>query len=97
MAAYVIADLEVTDPARFAEYRQRVPATLAAYGGRFLVRGGEHDVAEGSWRPRRLVVLEFPSLAQARRWYESEEYREPKALRLAASNTNLVFVDGVQG
>lgn len=95
MAAYVIADLEVTDPARFAEYRQRVPATLAAYGGRFLVRGGEHEVAEGNWRPRRLVVLEFPSLAQARRWYESEEYREPKTMRLAASNTNLVFVDGV--
>jgi uncharacterized protein (DUF1330 family) len=95
MAAYVIADLEVTDPARFAEYRQRVPATLAVYGGRFLVRGGAHEVVEGSWRPRRLVVLEFPSLAQARRWYDSEEYREPKAMRLAASDGNLVFVDGV--
>jgi uncharacterized protein (DUF1330 family) len=65
MAAYVIADLEVTDPARFAEYRQQVPATVAAYGGRFLVPGGEHEVVEGDWRPRRLVVLEFPSLAQA--------------------------------
>jgi uncharacterized protein (DUF1330 family) len=94
MAAYVIVDLEVTDPARYAEYRQRVPATLAAYGGRFLVRGGEHEVVEGSWRPRRLVVLEFPSLAQARRWYDSEEYREPKAMRLTASDANLVFVDG---
>lgn len=95
MAAYVIADLEVTDPARFAEYRQRVPATLAAYGGRFLIRGGAHEVVEGSWHPRRLVVLEFPSLARARRWYDSEEYREAKAMRLAASNGNLVFVDGV--
>jgi uncharacterized protein (DUF1330 family) len=95
MAAYVIADLEVTDPARFAEYRQRVPATLAAYGGRFLVRGGVHEVAEGEWYPRRLVVLEFPNLAQARRWYDSEEYREPKAMRLAASRGNLVFVEGV--
>ncbi len=94
MAAYVIVDLEVTDPARYAEYRQRVPATVAAYGGRFLVRGGEHEVVEGSWRPRRLVVLEFPSLAQARQWYDSEEYREPKAMRLAASNANLVFVEG---
>ena len=95
MAAYVIADLEVTDPTRFAEYRERVPATLAAYGGRFLVRGGAHEVVEGRWHPRRLVVLEFPSLAQARQWYDSEEYREPKAMRLVASDTNLVFVDGV--
>ncbi len=94
MAAYVIVDLEVTDPARYAEYRQRVPATLAAYSGRFLVRGGEHEVVEGSWRPRRLVVLEFPSLAQARRWYDSEEHREPKAIRLTASNAHLVVVDG---
>jgi uncharacterized protein (DUF1330 family) len=95
MAAYAIADLEVTDPARFAEYRQRVPETLAAYGGRFLVRGGAHEVVEGSWHPRRLVVLEFPSLTQARRWYDSEEYREPRAMRLAASDGNLVLVDGV--
>jgi uncharacterized protein (DUF1330 family) len=95
MAAYVIADIEVTDPARFAEYRQHVPATLAAYGGRFLVRGGEHEVVEGNWMPRRLVMLEFPSLAQARQWYDSEEYRGPKAMRLAASNANLVFVGGV--
>lgn len=95
MAAYVIADVEVTDPARFEEYRRRVPATLAAHGGRFLVRGGAHEVVEGSWHPRRLVVLEFPSLAQARRWYDSKEYREPKAMRFGTSRTNLVFVDGV--
>ena len=95
MAAYVIVDIEVTDPARIEEYRQRVPATIAAYGGRFLVRGGPHEVVEGSWHPRRLVVLEFPSLAQARRWYDSEEYRKPKAMRLGASRANLVFVDGV--
>jgi uncharacterized protein (DUF1330 family) len=95
MAAYVIVDIEVTDPAGFDEYRQRVPATLAAHEGRFLVRGGAYEVVEGSWRPRRLVVLEFPSLAQARRWYDSEEYREPKAMRLRASKANIVFVEGV--
>jgi uncharacterized protein (DUF1330 family) len=95
MAAYVIVDIEVTDPAGFDEYRQRVPATLAAHEGRFLVRGGAHEVVEGSWRPRRLVVLEFPSLAQARRWYDSEEYREPKAMRLRTSKANVVFVEGV--
>ena len=95
MAAYVIVDIEVTDPAGYDEYRQRVPATLAAHGGRFLVRGGALEVVEGSWRPRRLVVLEFPSLAQARRWYDSEEYREPKAMRLRTSKANVVFVEGV--
>ena len=95
MAAYVIVDIEVTDPAGFDEYRQRVPATLAAHEGRFLVRGGALEVVEGSWRPRRLVVLEFPSLAQARRWYDSEEYREPKAMRLRTSKGNIVFVEGV--
>jgi uncharacterized protein (DUF1330 family) len=95
MAAYVIVDIEVTDPAGIEAYRQRVPATIAAYGGRFLVRGGPHEVVEGGWHPRRLVVLEFPSLAQVRRWYNSEEYRELKVMRLGASRANLVFVDGV--
>ena len=95
MAAYVIVDIEVTDPAGIEAYRQRVPATIAAYGGRFLVRGGPHEVVEGSWHARRLVVLEFPSLAQARQWYDSEEYRELKPMRLGASRANLVFVDGV--
>ena len=95
MAAYVIVDIEVTDPAAYDEYRQRVPATLAAHEGRFLVRGGALEVVVGSWRPRRLVVLEFPSLAQARRWYDSEEYREPKAMRLRTSKANIVFVEGV--
>jgi uncharacterized protein (DUF1330 family) len=94
MAAYVIADVEVTDPARYAEYRDKVPPTVAAYGGRFLVRGGPHQVAEGSWQPHRVVVLEFPSMEQARRWYESEEYRGPKALRQAAARTDAIFVEG---
>jgi uncharacterized protein (DUF1330 family) len=95
MAAYVIADVEVTDPARYAEYRNKVPATVAAYGGRFLVRGGPHQVAEGSWHPHRVVVLELPSMEQARRWYESEDYRGPKALRQAAARTDVIFVEGV--
>ena len=95
MAAYIIADLTVTDPAAMEEYRKRVPATLARYGGRFVVRGGAHQSVEGDWKPTRLVVLEFPSMEQAKRWYDSEEYREPKAMRLRAGRTNLVMVDGV--
>jgi uncharacterized protein (DUF1330 family) len=72
-----------------------VPATLAKYGGRFLVRGGAHQTVEGDWKPARLVVIEFPSLSDAQRWYDSEEYRGPKALRMRAGRTNVLIVDGV--
>jgi len=95
MAAYVIVDLVVTDPVTMDEYRKQVPTTLAKYGGRFLVRGGAHHTVEGDWKPNRVVVLEFPSLEQAKRWYDSEEYREPKAMRLRAGRANLIMVEGV--
>ena len=95
MAAYVIADVAVKDPAAFEEYRKQVPATIEKYGGRYLVRGGATEVLEGEWRPRRLVILEFASVAAARRWYDSEEYRGPKALRRRATVTNLAVVEGL--
>jgi uncharacterized protein (DUF1330 family) len=95
VAAYVIVDLTVTDLPTMEEYRKRVPATLAAYGGRFLVRGGAHQTVEGDWKPNRLVVLEFPTMDQAKRWYSSEEYREPLAMRLRAGRANMVMVEGV--
>jgi uncharacterized protein (DUF1330 family) len=91
----VLADVTVTDPPAMEEYRKQVPATLAKYGGRFLVRGGAHQTVEGDWKPARLVVIEFPSLADAQRWYDSEEYRGPKALRMRAGRTNVLIVDGV--
>ena len=96
MHAYVIVDVTVTDPVVMEEYRKHVPATLAKYGGRFIVRGGAHQAVEGDWKPNRLVVLEFPSMEQAKRWYDSEEYREPKAMRLRAGRANLVMVEGIQ-
>jgi uncharacterized protein (DUF1330 family) len=71
MAAYVIADIEVTEPAAFQEYRNRVGATIEQYGGRFVVRGGRVNPKEGDWKPRLLVMLEFPSVEQAERWYNS--------------------------
>jgi uncharacterized protein (DUF1330 family) len=95
MPAYVLADVTVTDLPAMEEYRKQVPATLAKYGGRFLVRGGAHQTVEGDWKPTRLVVIEFPSLADAQRWYDSEEYRAPKALRMRAGRTSVVIVDGV--
>lgn len=95
MPAYVIVDVTVTDPAAMEEYRKHAPATVAKYGGRFIVRGGAHQTVEGDWKPNRLVVLEFPSMEQAKRWYDSEEYREPKAMRLRAGRANLVMVEGM--
>jgi uncharacterized protein (DUF1330 family) len=95
MPAYAVIDLTVTDPKTMDEYRKVVPASLAKYGGRFIVRGGQHEAVEGDWKPNRLVVLEFPSMEQAKRWYDSEEYREPKAIRLRAATANFVFVEGV--
>jgi uncharacterized protein (DUF1330 family) len=95
MPAYVIADLTITDAAGFEEYRKQVPATIAKYGGRFVVRGGAIQTLEGDWRPQRLAVLEFPSVEQAKRWYDSEEYRGPKALRIRTAKTNLILVEGM--
>jgi uncharacterized protein (DUF1330 family) len=95
MAAYVIAQVEVTDPHTFEQYRREVPTTLAPFQGRFIVRGGESCTLEGDWRPKRLVVIEFPDRAAAQAWWESEAYAAPKALRQRAARTQLVVVDGV--
>ncbi len=95
MPAYFIVDNEVTDPGGFEEYRRQVPDTVERYGGRFLVRGGQVQVLEGDWKPRRIVVTEFPSIEEARRWYESEEYRPLKALRLRTARGSVVLVEGV--
>jgi uncharacterized protein (DUF1330 family) len=94
MAGYVIADVDVHDPEGYEEYRRLVPATLERYGGRFLIRGGKTEQLEGDWQPKRLVVLEFPSAEQARRWWESEEYREAKELRQRLATSSLLLVEG---
>ncbi len=95
MPAYVIADIDVHDLAAYREYGQLVPATLEPFGGRFLVRGGEFEVLEGDWQPRRLVVLEFPSADAARQWHSSETYAAAMAMRHAASTGSLVLVEGM--
>lgn len=95
MSAYVIVDIDIHDAAGLEEYRRQVPATIAKYGGRFVVRGGKFEVLEGNWHPKRLVVLEFPNVEQAKHWYDSEEYRPLKAMRFKASKSNLILVEGV--
>lgn len=94
MAGYLIAEIEVHDPALFEEYRKQVPATIARYGGKYLVRGGATDTIEGGWAPARVVVLEFPSLEQARRWYHSAEYKPLLAMRLKAAKSRAILVEG---
>lgn len=95
MAAYVIAEIEVTDPSKYEEYRRQVLATIEKHGGRFLVRGGNAEGLEGGWKPGRMVVLEFPSLDQAQKWYRSPEYAPLIELRQAASRGRLCMVQGV--
>ena len=95
MPAYVIADVTTTVPATMDEYRKQVPATVAKFGGRFLVRGGAVQTVEGGWTPSRIVVIEFPTLARAREWYDSAEYAGPRDLRIKAGRTNMVMVEGV--
>jgi uncharacterized protein (DUF1330 family) len=95
MAAYVIADLTIMDPQGFEQYRQMVPATIAKYGGKYVVRGGKLETLEGSWEPQRLVILEFESAERAKEWWASEDYREAKALRQRTAQTNLLIVEGV--
>jgi uncharacterized protein (DUF1330 family) len=96
MAAYVIADIRVTDPAAYEPYRPLAAASIARFGGRFLVRGGQTVLLEGAPAPERIVVIEFPDAATAQRWYQSEEYQAALKIRQAASHGRLILVDGAR-
>ena len=95
MAAYVVVEVEVQDRERYESYKQMVPASLAAYGGRFIVRGGRAETLEGEWTPERIVILEFPTVEQAKAWWSSAEYAEAKGLRQATARTQMIVVEGV--
>lgn len=95
MAAYVIADVEVTDAAGYEQYRQQVPATVTAYGGRYLARGGATEVLEGSWSPKRCVILEFPDMERFRAWWDSPEYTPLRRLREQTTKSHLVVTQGL--
>ena len=94
MAGYVIAEVDVTDPQGFEEYRKLVPASIEKYGGRYVARGGQTETLEGQWQPKRLVILEFDSVERAKQWWASEEYREAKAVRQRTAISNLIIVEG---
>jgi uncharacterized protein (DUF1330 family) len=94
MPAYVIAETDVHDQEQYDRYKAAAPETIAAYGGRYVARGGELDVFEGDWDPTRLVILEFDDLEAARRWYRSAEYRAIASLREGAATMRMVAVEG---
>jgi uncharacterized protein (DUF1330 family) len=94
MAAYLLVDCKVTNPAQYEQYKKLAQVAVAQHGGRYIVRGGETVVLEGSWQPNRMVVLEFPDLEQARAFYDSPEYRTARAARAGAASMNMVAVAG---
>jgi uncharacterized protein (DUF1330 family) len=95
MSAYIVVQVEVSDPAGYDDYKNMVPPSMAPYGGKFVVRGGNCETLEGEWRPKRLVILEFPSVAKAKAWWASDEYRDAKALRQRTAKTEMIVVEGL--
>ncbi|MDX8541453.1 DUF1330 domain-containing protein [Mesorhizobium abyssinicae] len=95
MAAYLIADVDVTDAATFEEYKREVPATEARHGGRYLARGGATRVLEGDWDPHRLVIVEFPDMASLTAWYDSPEYERLKEIRFRSARTRIIAIEGI--
>ena len=95
MPAYAIGDITVKDAELYKSYTALTPATIEKYGGRFVIRGGAHEVIEGDWRPGRVVMLEFDDMAAAKRWYHSPEYSEARAIRQRAATGGIIIVEGL--
>ena len=95
MTAYVLVEIDVHDPVGYEEYKKLAPPIIEAYGGKYLARGGGTETLEGDWSPSRLVILEFESLEQAKKWVNSPEYREPRKMRLATTHSRMVVIEGV--
>lgn len=94
MPAYVIVEVDIHDPVAYEEYKKLTPASIGAYDGRFVVRGGKTESLEGDWNPPRLVVLEFPSVERAKEWWASAEYDTAKRIRQASASTKMLVAEG---
>jgi uncharacterized protein (DUF1330 family) len=95
MAAYIIVEIEITEPVGYEEYKEQAAHTVHKYDGKYIVRGGKTEVLEGDWNPKRIVVLEFPTMERAKEWLNCEEYREPRKLRHRTANTNMILIQGI--
>lgn len=94
MPAYIIVEVEVHNPAEYEEYKTMTPGSLVNFQGKFIVRGGATETLEGDWNPKRIVILEFPTLELAKKWWASEEYATAKALRQRTAKTRMIAVEG---
>jgi len=97
MAGYIIVEIEITDPVGYEEYKNSAGATVEAYGGEYLIRGGAAETLEGDWKPKRIVVLKFDSVQRAKEWWSCVEYQEPKKMRQRTAKTNMIVVEGYDG
>ena len=95
MSAYIIVEIEITDPVGYEEYKKQAAATVHRYGGKYIVRGGKTEVLEGDWTPKRIVILQFDSMNRAKEWLNCEEYREPRKLRHKTARTKMILVEGI--
>ena len=95
MAAYIIVDVTINDPQEYEGYKKLTPASIAVYNGKFIVRGAATETLEGNWQPGRVVIIEFPSSAEAKAWWASAEYAPAKAIRQSAAATKMILVEGV--
>ncbi len=94
MSAYLIFDITIHDPEKYEEYKKLTPEVVAAYDGKFIVRGGQTEAIEGTWAPKRVVILEFPSAARAKEWWGSELYTKARIIRQSAATTEMILVEG---
>ena len=93
MAAYVITEIDITDSTGYEEYKRMGPPAVATYGGKFIARGGKTEVLEGSWSPKRIVILQFDSVERVKQWWSSQEYSAAKRVRHQTAITNMIVVE----
>ncbi|MEO8209946.1 MAG: DUF1330 domain-containing protein [bacterium] len=96
MSAYIIVEIKIHNHEEYENYKKLTPATLKAYDGKFIVRGGESEILEGDWTPGRIVILEFSDMQQAKKWWSSEEYAPAKKIRQNCSYTKMILVEGFE-
>lgn len=95
MPAYLISEVEITDPAGYEDYRKLAGGSLQKFGGKFIVRGGNSETLEGDWKPNRLVVCQFESMVRLREWYDSPEYQKAIKVRQKTANARIIAVEGL--
>jgi uncharacterized protein (DUF1330 family) len=95
MPAYIIVEIEITDPVGYEEYKKQAAATVEQYGGKYIVRGGACETLEGDWKPKRIVVLQFDNMEGAKAWLSSPEYVEPRKQRHRTAKTRMILVEGM--